>query len=239
MRQFQQLMAQFLQTQALVMTAYLEGNGRAPAASADMFALAPTIAASALAAPPLAPAPPAAPVYVAPPQPPPVAVVPQQAPAPRMAPAQGGSLGARVVMPPPAVPSAVGLAIEPLDVVALSTNGAKATNGDGHHGVNGASRNGAPAPTRFADVLKEVVQIVSDRTGYPEDMLNVDSNIEADLGIDSIKRMEILTAFQQMHGGASASSLQGSLERLTAQKTLRETATLLTELLAPQAAVVS
>ena len=37
-----------------------------------------------------------------------------------------------------------------------------------------------------------VVGIVSQRTGYPADMLDLDLNLEADLGIDSINRIELL-----------------------------------------------
>jgi hypothetical protein len=76
---------------------------------------------------------------------------------------------------------------------------------------------------------------VSDRTGYPQDMLDPDANIEADLGVDSIKRLEILTAFQQLHAGTQRGAFQGAMEKLTAIKTLRETASVLTELLAGQA----
>ena len=37
---------------------------------------------------------------------------------------------------------------------------------------------------------------ISDLTGYPEEMLNLDMDIEADLGIDSIKRVEILSVLE-------------------------------------------
>jgi hypothetical protein len=86
------------------------------------------------------------------------------------------------------------------------------------------------------DVLRELLLIVSDRTGYPPEMLTVDANIESDLGIDSIKRMEILAAFHEAHGGAERGAFQDALERLTALKTLRESASALTEFLAAQAA---
>jgi len=39
-----------------------------------------------------------------------------------------------------------------------------------------------------------LLQIVSDRTGYPAEMLGLDLDLEAELGIDSIKRVEILGA---------------------------------------------
>ncbi|NKB35885.1 MAG: SDR family NAD(P)-dependent oxidoreductase [Gammaproteobacteria bacterium] len=49
-------------------------------------------------------------------------------------------------------------------------------------------------PARFQEVLLEVV---ADKTGYPAEMLNLDMNMDSDLGIDSIKRVEILSAFQE------------------------------------------
>ena len=39
--------------------------------------------------------------------------------------------------------------------------------------------------------------LVSDRTGYPADMLGLDADLEGDLGIDSIKRVEIAGTFTQ------------------------------------------
>lgn len=38
--------------------------------------------------------------------------------------------------------------------------------------------------------------VVADRTGYPPEMLNMEMELEGDLGIDSIKRVEILSAMQ-------------------------------------------
>lgn len=43
-----------------------------------------------------------------------------------------------------------------------------------------------------------LVQIVSDKTGYPTEMLELDMDMEADLGIDSIKRVEILGSLQEL-----------------------------------------
>lgn len=46
--------------------------------------------------------------------------------------------------------------------------------------------------------LKEtLIAIVSEKTGYPSEMLETDMDMEADLGIDSIKRVEILGAMQE------------------------------------------
>lgn len=47
---------------------------------------------------------------------------------------------------------------------------------------------------QLADTMLEVV---ADKTGYPVDMLGLEMNLETDLGIDSIKRVEILSALQE------------------------------------------
>jgi len=50
-----------------------------------------------------------------------------------------------------------------------------------------------------AALTASLLTIVSDKTGYPVDMLELDMDMEADLGIDSIKRVEILGALQEAH----------------------------------------
>jgi acyl transferase domain-containing protein/NAD(P)-dependent dehydrogenase (short-subunit alcohol dehydrogenase family) len=42
-----------------------------------------------------------------------------------------------------------------------------------------------------------LMDIIAEKTGYPTNMLSLDMDMEADLGIDSIKRVEILSAFQE------------------------------------------
>jgi NAD(P)-dependent dehydrogenase (short-subunit alcohol dehydrogenase family)/acyl carrier protein len=55
--------------------------------------------------------------------------------------------------------------------------------------------------SRFLPVLLEVV---SEKTGYPPEMLDPAMQLDADLGIDSIKRVEILSALQERLPGAPA-----------------------------------
>jgi malonyl CoA-acyl carrier protein transacylase/phosphopantetheinyl transferase/acyl carrier protein len=50
------------------------------------------------------------------------------------------------------------------------------------------------------DLLATVLEIVADRTGYPIAMLAPTLDLEADLGIDSIKRIEILSAVHRRTG---------------------------------------
>jgi acyl carrier protein len=42
-----------------------------------------------------------------------------------------------------------------------------------------------------------MMAIVAEKTGYPQEMLGVEMELEADLGIDSIKRVEILSAMRE------------------------------------------
>ena len=55
-----------------------------------------------------------------------------------------------------------------------------------------------PAAGVDVEAIKSgLLEIVADKTGYPVEMLELDMNMEADLGIDSIKRVEILSAVQE------------------------------------------
>ncbi|KOU33201.1 erythronolide synthase, partial [Streptomyces sp. WM6373] len=83
----------------------------------------------------------------------------------------------------------------------------------------------APAPARRSaeDVMDVVLEIVHVRTGYPLDMLDPELDLEADLSIDSIKRVEIIGALADRIGlpqdpGGSAES---AVEELSRIKTLR------------------
>jgi acyl transferase domain-containing protein/NAD(P)-dependent dehydrogenase (short-subunit alcohol dehydrogenase family) len=69
----------------------------------------------------------------------------------------------------------------------------------------GPAASGAASPA-VADAPREhltsaLLEVVSALTGYPVDMLGLDMDIEADLGIDSIKRVEILSALEEKMPG--------------------------------------
>ncbi|MEZ3179475.1 SDR family NAD(P)-dependent oxidoreductase [Streptomyces pimonensis] len=53
------------------------------------------------------------------------------------------------------------------------------------------------APPAGDDVRAALLDVVAEKTGYPADMLGLDMDIEADLGIDSIKRVEIMGVLQE------------------------------------------
>ena len=75
------------------------------------------------------------------------------------------------------------------------------------HGVAGSitnvvvtdTANGAGGDVDIASIL---LGVVAEKTGYPVDMLDASMNLDADLGIDSIKRVEILSALQEVLPGA-------------------------------------
>ncbi|OBU84399.1 acyl carrier protein, partial [Chromobacterium subtsugae] len=52
----------------------------------------------------------------------------------------------------------------------------------------------AAAAATSADISQLLLATVADKTGYPVDMLSLDMRLEADLGVDSIKRVEILSS---------------------------------------------
>ncbi|WP_218638813.1 acyl carrier protein, partial [Streptomyces acidiscabies] len=80
----------------------------------------------------------------------------------------------------------------------------------------------APAPAPEAvDVGQVVLDIISERTGYPVDMIEPDLDLEADLSIDSIKRAEIAGELARRLGGSTdlAGLADDELEELTKART--------------------
>jgi acyl transferase domain-containing protein/NAD(P)H-dependent flavin oxidoreductase YrpB (nitropropane dioxygenase family) len=89
---------------------------------------------------------------------------------------------------------------------------------------------GAPAAPARAAITARLLETVRDRTGYPVETLGLDLDMEADLGIDSIKRVEILGKLRDefpslkaisdsadvMDALARARTLGAVIERMTA-----------------------
>ncbi len=53
-----------------------------------------------------------------------------------------------------------------------------------------------------------VVGIVSELTGYPPDLLDVDLDLEADLGVDTVKQAEVFAAIREHYGVARDDSVK-------------------------------
>ncbi len=51
-------------------------------------------------------------------------------------------------------------------------------------------------PDVAGDIAAILLAVVAEKTGYPVDMLNLGMSLDGDLGVDSIKRVEILSALQ-------------------------------------------
>ncbi|MEW6167477.1 MAG: SDR family NAD(P)-dependent oxidoreductase, partial [Pseudomonadota bacterium] len=70
------------------------------------------------------------------------------------------------------------------------------------------------------DFKSLLLGLVAERTGYPEDMLGLEADLEAELGIDSIKRVEILGAFQKALPADIGAAMQAAMEGFTRSRTL-------------------
>ena len=55
----------------------------------------------------------------------------------------------------------------------------------------------APVPNPSSEISSVLLAVVADKTGYPAEMLELTMSLDGDLGIDSIKRVEILSALQE------------------------------------------
>ncbi len=57
------------------------------------------------------------------------------------------------------------------------------------------------APIVVGDSVKErVLALVVEKTGYPKDMLDLDLDLEADLGVDTVKQAEMFAAIREIYG---------------------------------------
>jgi len=73
-----------------------------------------------------------------------------------------------------------------------------------------------PSDTAQEQIENRMLETVSRLTGYPTEMLGMDMDIESDLGIDSIKRVEILSTLEEQIPNLPAISpeIMGSLKTL-------------------------
>ncbi len=76
----------------------------------------------------------------------------------------------------------------------------------------------AAAGVSAAGIESAMLDIVSRVTGYPADMLGLEMDIENDLGIDSIKRVEILSVFEEEHPDIPSATPEDLAEMRTLQE---------------------
>jgi acyl transferase domain-containing protein/NAD(P)H-dependent flavin oxidoreductase YrpB (nitropropane dioxygenase family)/NAD(P)-dependent dehydrogenase (short-subunit alcohol dehydrogenase family) len=78
----------------------------------------------------------------------------------------------------------------------------------------------APKGHSKESVSAELLRIAAERTGYPVEMLNTKVDMEAELGIDSIKRVEIMNAFVKTFDGGNREAMAAVMDELSKLKTL-------------------
>jgi NAD(P)-dependent dehydrogenase (short-subunit alcohol dehydrogenase family)/acyl carrier protein len=83
------------------------------------------------------------------------------------------------------------------------------------------------------DITQRILSVVSEKTGYPADMLDIDMDLESDLGIDSIKRIEVFSRLQETLPVVSSIDRATVLQTLGALKTLREIVAYVTSITSP------
>jgi hypothetical protein len=121
------------------------------------------------------------------------------------------SVPAAVMAPPPAsmampAPPAVPSATAPAPVLTAAAS--------------------APAATiSLPDLQTLMLSVVAAKTGYPAEMVGLDMDLETDLGVDSIKRVEILSSVMEQAPGLP----EVSAARMAGMRTLREMVAYLAE----------
>ena len=73
-------------------------------------------------------------------------------------------------------------------------------------------------------ILSQLTAILSEKSGYPEDLLDPDQDLESDLGIDSIKRIEVMGGFMSSLSQVSPDTTQNIQNGTRELRTLREVA---------------
>jgi acyl transferase domain-containing protein/acyl carrier protein len=58
----------------------------------------------------------------------------------------------------------------------------------------------ASAPPRDGAVKERILSLVVEKTGYPEEMLDLELDLEADLGVDTVKQAELFAAIRETYG---------------------------------------
>ncbi len=170
----------------------------------------------------------------------PVQQAPEQAarlvsmPAPRVAPPQAGAVagGAPVVLstvpvtpvlPAQLLAQAASVPAQPVETVVDTVVSAPAAAPAGRAPASSGNGGGAHASLASPEEFKaDLLRTVSERTGYPPDMLDADAHMEADLGIDSIKRIEIFSGLTTQYNLLGERDEEAVIEELSGLKTLNE-----------------
>jgi acyl transferase domain-containing protein/NAD(P)H-dependent flavin oxidoreductase YrpB (nitropropane dioxygenase family)/NAD(P)-dependent dehydrogenase (short-subunit alcohol dehydrogenase family)/acyl carrier protein len=246
--QFQNLMGQFLETQTAVMTAYLQSISGAPMVPPISM---PAIAAPPLSIPAPASQPPAVQAVATPvPVAAPGKVVEQRDLLGELLRVVAARTGypVEILSLDAAMEADLGIdSIKKVEILAefrrqfsapeqdriravMETLTTATTLGQIIERVAAAIGEPTPAPTPAPvvatsiarDFAADLLRIVAARTGYPIEMLALDAAIEADLGIDSIKKVEILAEFRRQFSETEQESLRAVMDKLTSAQTFQQ-----------------
>jgi acyl transferase domain-containing protein len=113
--------------------------------------------------------------------------------------------------PATAMPTAPLAAPAPASVAAAALPGVVAPSRE-------APVSAAPVAISLADLQALMLSVVAAKTGYPAEMVGLDMDLETDLGVDSIKRVEILSAVTEKAPGLP----EVSAARMAGMRSLRE-----------------
>ena len=84
----------------------------------------------------------------------------------------------------------------------------------------GRTKPAAPVPAGREEIARKLLDIVRERTGYPPEVLRLELDLEAELGIDSIKRVEILGKLRDAFPQLGNASDPEAMDRLVSARTL-------------------
>ncbi len=140
----------------------------------------------------------------------------------------------------PALSGSSGGTIATTDTLSVQTE--SHATGNAAAGLSTTNTGSSVAPNTLTDtpinadaIKRTLLDVVADKTGYPLEMVSVEADLEADLGIDSIKRVEILSAMQDHIPGLP----QMDPSQLSQMRTLEEIITCFIQLPMPTAGTAS
>lgn len=213
---FQNVMAKFLETQRSVMLSYLQGDSGEPLPFNELLAN------------PVANQVPQQPVFE---QPAPVQPPVQPVVAPNAVNSSAANATSDANQQPlmraaaePVTQSATPESATPAPKNDVLENGQAPVSSNATPAVAESGSSEATEDLSIEKISEQLMELVSERTGYPIEMLDLDLDLEADLGIDSIKRVEILGSLAEfltpdaLGGGDDEAALD--LEKLSGLRTL-------------------
>lgn len=126
-----------------------------------------------------------------------------------------GNTGEQMPMPDYAVAAGVPeVSVPQVATVEANTTATVTSNG----ALNGVSNHEVVVDRNY--IGEEIVNFLCERTGYPKEMIGYKQDLESDLGIDSIKRVEMLDCILNKLPESRAEELNNAMPKLIRTKTI-------------------